>query len=394
MSKKINILYVSRTSKITGPENILLDIIKKLDKKLFHPIVALPDNKGLFYKKLKEYDFTVLIVRMPFLRVTYNPFLLLWFLLNIMFVNLKFYFILKRKNIDIAVCNTIQETLYISLPVKILKKKLIICFKNILDKNWKKHMRAKFCGIFADKIIAVSKKAAEDYTLFNFKNKSQKNKISVINDGIEYSGYIKEFKEIDILSEYLDKKKREFVILNIGNLTELKGQALLLEAVSILNLSNMNFKIFIVGDVYHRSELAYKNRLISYIADNGLNKRIVMLGYREDIKSLINEADILVHCPVKEDAFPRVILEAFCFQKIVLATEIGGIPEMIVDNYNGFLCKINAEDLAERIFYIYNNKAKLDFIGRNALKAVKENFSLENQVLETEKVYKELLNTN
>ena len=394
MSKKINILYVSRTSKITGPENILLDVIKKLDKNIFYPTVVLPDNKGPFYKKLKEYDFTVLIVRMPFLRVTYNPFLLLWFLLNIMFINLNFYFILKRKNIDIAVCNTIQEALYISLPAKILKKKLIICFKNILDKNWKKYIRAKFCGMFADKIIAVSKKAAEDYTLFNFKSKSQKNKISVINDGIEYSEYVKDFKGIDILGEYLDKGKKEFVILNIGNLTELKGQALLLEAVSILNLSNMNFKVFIAGDIYHRSELTYKNRLINYIAYHDLNKRVVMLGYWEDIKSLINRADILVHCPIKEDAFPRVILEAFCFQKIVLATEIGGIPEMIVDNYSGFLCKINAEDLAERILYIYNNKAKLDFIGTNAVKVVKEDFSLKNQVLETEKVYKELLNIN
>lgn len=394
MKKKTNILYVSRTSKITGPENILLDMIKKLDKNIFYPMIALPDNKGPFYEKLKEYDFTILIVRMPFLRVTYNPFLLLWFLLNIMFINLNFYFILKRKNIDIAVCNTIQEALYISLPAKILKKKLIICFKNILDKNWKKYIRAKFCGIFADKIIAVSKKAGEDYTLFNFKDKTQKNKISVINDGIEYSKYVKDFKEIDILGEYLDEKKKEFVILNIGNLTELKGQALLLEAVSILNLSNINFKVFIAGDIYHRSELSYKNRLINYIAYNNLSKKVIMLGYRKDIKSLINGADILVHCPIKEDAFPRVILEAFCFQKIVLATEIGGIPEMIVDNYNGFLCKINAEDLAERILYIYNNKAKLDFIGRNAVKVVKEDFSLKNQVMETEKVYKELLNIN
>jgi len=394
MKKKTNILYVSRTSKITGPENILLDMIKKLDKNIFCPAVALPDNKGPFYKKLKEYDFTVMIIRMPFLRVTYNPFLLLWFLLNIVFVNLSFYFILKRENIDIAVCNTIQEALYVAVPARILRKKLIVCFKNILDKNWKKYVRARFCGMFADKIIAVSKKAAEDYTSFNFKSKSQKNKISIINDGIEYSKYIKDFKKIDVLGEYLNKKKREFVILNIGNLTELKGQSLLLEAAAILNSSNIEFKVFIVGDVYHWSELTYKNRLKNYITYNNLSKKVIMLGYREDVRNLINGADILVHCPIKEDAFPRVILEAFCFQKVVLATVIGGIPEMIEDNYNGFLCKINAKDLAERILYIYNNRAKLDFIGRNAVKAVKEDFSLKKQVLETEKLYKELLNIN
>jgi L-malate glycosyltransferase len=394
MSRKINMLYVSRTSKITGPENILLDIVKKIDKSIFCPVVALPDNKGLFYKKLREYNIKVLIVRMPFLRITYNPFLLLWFLLNVVLINLRFYFILKNKKVDITVCNNLQEAVYVSLPVKILKKKLIVCFKNILDKKWKKYVRAKFCGIFADKIIAVSKKAAEDYTSFNFKNDSLKNKIMVINDGIEYSEYIKNFKRDDILGKYLNGKEKEFIILNIGNLTELKGQTLLLEAVSILNSSNINFRVFIVGDIYHDSELVYKNKLRNYIIDNNLDKRVKMLGYQEDIKNLINSADVLVHCPIKEDAFPRVILEAFCFEKIVLATKIGGIPEMITDNYNGFLCKIDRSDLAEKILFIYNNKDKLDFIKKNAVKVVKKDFSLRTQLLETEKAYKELLNCN
>ncbi|MCJ7471687.1 MAG: glycosyltransferase family 4 protein [Actinobacteria bacterium] len=390
MSTKINILYISRTSKITGPENVLLDIIKRIDKNSFYPMVVLPDNKGLFYKKLNENNITALVVRMPFLRVTYNPFLLVWFLLNVVFINLRFCFVLKEKKVDIVVCNTIQEALYISLPAKILKKKSIICIKNILDKNWKKYIRAKFCKIFADKIIAVSRKAAEDYTSLNFKNDPRKNKIIVINDGIECSEYIKDFKEVNVLDKYLNREINEFIILNIGNLTELKGQMLLLEAVSILNSSNIDLKVFMAGDIYHQSEMAYKNRLIDYIACNNLNEKVVMLGYQEDIRSLISEADILVHCPIKEDAFPRVILEAFCFGKIVLATKIGGIPEMITDNYNGFLCETSGRDLAEKILYIYDNRDKFEYIKKNAAKAVKKDFNLRNNVLEIEKIYKEL----
>lgn len=394
MSRRIHILYISRTSKITGPENVLLDIIKRIDKNSFYPMVVLPDNKGPFYKKLIENNIAVLVVRMPFLRVTYNPFLLIWFLINIACINLYFCFILKNKKVDVAVCNTIQEALYISLPARILKKKLIICIKNILDKNWKKYIRAKFCKIFADKIVAVSKKASEDYTSLNFKNDSWKNKIVIVNDGIECREYIKDFKEINILDKYLDKEANEFILLNIGNLTELKGQILLLEAASILSLSNIDFKVFIAGDIYHQSEMAYKNRLIEYIAENNLNEKVIMLGYQEDIRNLINSADILVHCPIMEDAFPRVILEAFCFEKIVLATKIGGIPEMITDKHNGFLCETDGKDLAKKISYIYDNMDNLGFIKKNAGKAVKEDFNLINHVLEIEKIYKELFNTS
>lgn len=394
ISKKNHILYISRTSKATGPENVLLDIINRIDKDSFYPTVVLPDNEGPFYKKLIENNIAVMVVRMPFLRVTYNPFLLIWFLLNIVYINLHFCFILRNKKVDIAVCNTIQEALYISLPAKILKRKLIICFKNILDKNWKKYIRAKFCKIFADKIVAVSRKAAEDYISHNIENDSNKSKIIIVNDGIECREYIKGFKEINVLNKYLDDKKNEFILLNIGNLTELKGQILLLEAASILNLGNIDFKVFIAGDVYHRSEMAYKDRLIDYIEENKLNEKVVMLGYQEDIRNLINLADILVHCPIMEDAFPRVILEAFCFEKIVLATKIGGIPEMITDNYNGFLCETNGKDLAKKISYIYDNKDNLDFIKKNAGKAARQDFNLRNHVLEIEKIYKELLNTS
>jgi len=389
-NEKINILYISRTSKLTGPENILIDILKKLDKKRYSPVVVLPDNKGPFYKKLESCRVNIKIVRMPFLRVTFNPFLILWFFLNILKLNFSFLSILKKQNVKMVVCNTIHEALFLFITAKILKKKLIICFKNILDKSWKKKLRARFCDYFADGIIAVSKEALKDYTLFGNKKRSSSKIVSVIYDGIDCRELKKDFVKKDFLKKYRDNDS-DFIIINIGNLTELKGQMLLLEALSSGKIKNLNIKVLLLGDVYHKSEILYKNRIERYIYDNKLGRKVFMLGYKQDIRNYLNDADILVHCPVKEDAFPRVILEAFCFEKIVVATRIGGIPEMIKNDYNGFLCEVDKEELADKILYVYHNRDKLKYIGLNALEMVRKEFSISTQVTETEKIYDKIL---
>ena len=391
MIKKIKILYISRTSKFTGAENILLDIVNNLNKDIFYPIVVLPDSSGLFYEKLKQLNANIFVIKMPFLRVTYNPFLWIWFFFSILIINFRFIFIFKKNMIDIVVCHTIQEAIYVFIPCKILRRKLIVCFKNILNKRWKKKVRAKFCEIFTDKIIAVSKKAAEDFTLFTSKSYQNDKRVRVIYDGIDYGKYMKNFKETNVLSKYFNKKDNDFLIINIGNLTELKGQLLLLEAIATKKLSSVSLKVLLIGEIYHKSDLAYKERLINFIDKNNLKEKVFLLGYQKDIRNFVNSSDVLVHCPVIDDALPRVILEAFCFKKIVIATRVGGIPEMVIDNKNGYLCKVDKNDLASKIFYVYKNIKELSLVKNMAINTAKEDFSLKNQMVEVEKVYKEVL---
>jgi len=327
---------------------------------------------------------------MPFLRVTPNPFLLLWFFINIIALNANFSFTLNKRDIDILVCNSVHEAILLFLPVKLMRKKLLICFKNILDSRWKKKLRAGFCDIFAKGIVAVSDRALEDYILFADKKRMEGKIVKTIYDGVDCEEFKKGFTEKDVLKEYRNSGN-EVVILNIGNLTELKGQMLLLEALNSDKIKNLDVKVLLLGDVYHKSELPYKERIKKYILENDLEKKVFMLGYIGDVRNYLNESDILVHCPVKDDAFPRVVLEAFCFGKIVIATGVGGIPEMINDNNNGFLCDVNSEELADKILYAYKNIEKLDYIGKNARDTVREEFSVKEQVVETEEVYNKIL---
>lgn len=388
MCKKNKILYLSRTSNLGGAEKTLLDLIKSLNKDAYYPIVVLPDSSGLLCKELKKLDIEVIIVRFPFLRVTYNIFLLIWYAIKLLLINFNFYFLLRKNDIKIVVCNSFQDSLFISIPVKVLNKKLVIYVKNILDKNWKKYIRTKICELFSDIIIAVSSKAAEDFNLFS----RRKSTVKIIYDGIDIKEFKGNFNRINILKKYPNYNNKYFSILNIGNLSELKGQYLLLESMLTNKLKDVDVQVLFLGDVNYKKDLIYKKKLIDLVHINKLNSKVFFLGYQKDVRSFIYNTDVLVHCPIIDDCFPRVILESLSFGKIVIATRTGGIPEIINDGINGFLCEISKEDLADKILFVYNNMKKLNFIRKNAEETIRKKFNFEAQIKETEKIYEELLN--
>jgi len=387
--RKIKLLYISRTSKFTGAENILLDIVKYIDKKKFYPIIVLPDKKGLFYRKLVQSGIDTIIIKMPFLRVTYNPFLLIWFAISIIVINLIFLFKIIKLKVDIVTCHTIQEAFYLSIPTKLLGRKLIICFKNILDRKWKKYIRAKFTGLFADKVVAVSKKALEDFTCFHSEKVNSK-KACVIYDCLNYKEYIKDIHP-ESIDNFLKKDKDDFIIANIGNLTELKGQMLLVNALSSKKLRNTGIKVLLIGDIYDKKDQIYKKKIIEEIKANNLEEKIFLTGYQKNVKGILASTDSIVHCPIIDDALPRVVLEGFALKNIVIATKVGGIPEMISDGYDGFLVDVDKDSLADKIYYVYENRNNLCKIKENAIETLLNKFDLKKQINYIESLYEHMV---
>ena len=382
------ILFISRTSILGGAESSLCDLLRGINKSLYYPIVIMPDKNGMLYLELKELYIEVRIIKMPFIRKTLNIFLLIWFFLNLIFFNFYYVVIIKKINPKIVVCNSFQDAFFIAFPTKLLRKKLIINIKNILDKDWKKKIRAKLCGIFADKIIASSKRNEEDFTKFNKKNY----KAITIYDGLDFEDFTQNYSKINVYDDFLEENDSSLKIINIGNLSELKGQALLIESILTEKISKLDLKVFLFGDVYYKKDLSYKEKILNMIKDYNLENKVYLMGYRKNIKDYIKYSDMLVHCPVLEEGLGMVVLQGFCYGKIVIGTNIGGIPEMIINGENGFLCNVNKEDLAEKILYVYNNFKKLDKIRDNSINTVRERFSLSQKILQTENVFKELLN--
>ncbi|TET09950.1 MAG: glycosyltransferase family 1 protein [Candidatus Atribacteria bacterium] len=385
--KRYNLLFLSIIPIWGGATKNLLELLKRLDKNIFNPILILPDNRGLLYSEALKHGIEVRLVRMPFLQVSYNPFKLFIFMIKILQINIIFFSLIKKLNIEMVICNTIQDSLFISLPSRVLNKKLIIYIKNIFDRKWKKIFISKVFDLFADKIIAVSNKVKTDIVKY-MKNVD---KTTVIHEGIDIDNFKKNLTKRDIYQKYHNLDEKCFRIINIGNIAELKGQKLLLEALSRKEFKDINFKVFFIGEANFKRDLSYKKTIEEFIKNNSLADKVFFPGFKKNINDYINHSDLLVHCPVLEEGFGLVILEAFCLEKVVVATNVGGIPEIIEDSVNGFLCRIDKEDLANKILYVYNNQNKLGYIKDNAIKTVKEKFTLENQIKNTEKIYYDLL---
>lgn len=388
MTQKIKTVFISRTTFLGGAERTLLNLINKIDKNTFEPIVILPDKNGQLYDELKKNNINILIIKMPFLRLTYNVFLYTWFFLKLLIINVSLYFLFKREKVNLIINNSFQDSLYSIFAVKFLKIKIIIYVKNIFNRRWKKYIRSKVLEFFATKVIAVSEKAKEDISLYARK----KDFIEVIYEGLDLIKHKKNNSKDFLNNTFQDDLNNYFRILNIGNLSLLKGQLLLVQAMLTGKLKDKKIKVIFLGDALYKRDLAYKENLNNFIRLNKPTNKFFFYGFQPNPEKYIINADLIIHCPIMDDCLPMVILEALLYGKIVLATNVGGIPEIIREGFNGFLCEPNKEDLANKILFIYKNIKKLDFLRNNAKRTVTEKFNLDIQIKKTEEVYKNIIN--
>ncbi|MHC4663834.1 MAG: glycosyltransferase [Planctomycetota bacterium] len=172
-----------------------------------------------------------------------------------------------------------------------------------------------------------------------------------------------------------------FVIGNVGHMASHKGQATLLEAIPILKKSFTDFRVFIVGDGRLREQLiAHSKRL-------GVEDVVVFTGFRNDVPDLLGFFDVFV-MPSTMEGLGTSILDALAAGTPVVATRVGGIPEIIEDRKTGYLVPPhNPIVLAEAIGNLLNNpdRAK-DFAGAGR-RRINEKFAVSGMVEATEGAY-------
>lgn len=208
-------------------------------------------------------------------------------------------------------------------------------------------------------------------------------KIKVVHSGIDLKTY-KNIKPVYLPAGFrIDNIKKTIKIVNVAALTYQKDHETLLKAVNIVNRKNNNFILIIAGE----GEL--KNRLI-YLRDRlKLQDKVIFTGFREDALSLINFADIFVMSS-RYEGLGTSIIDAMSLKKPVIATETGGIPELIISGKNGLLVpRENPEALAEAIIRLMQDKNLQKKLSRQAFKDAR-NFSIEKTVEKTIEVYREL----
>ena len=227
-------------------------------------------------------------------------------------------------------------------------------------------------------------------------NYNIKTNSSVVKRGIDEKYFSKKNVSDDEVKKLKDKlmiKDGKFIILLPGRLTYWKGQKLFIEALNILNQKNLltNVQALIVGG--HQGRLNFKEELIGLMKKYQLENHLIIAHGLKKMPVAYSISSLILSTSIEPEAFGRVSVEAQSMEKPILASDIGGSLETVINNKTGWLFKNNdANDLAEKIRMIIETEQNvLDLIGRQGRKNVKENYTRDLMVLRTLEIYKSLV---
>jgi len=234
-----------------------------------------------------------------------------------------------------------------------------------------------------DRIVTLTDAEAIGYVKLGMGDKA---KFTTIHSGIDLSrfGDVK----IDVVS-----KKKELgipsnstVITTIARLTPEKGHKYLIEAAKeVIAESDNHIKFVFVGDGDLRDDLENKAREL------GLDEAILFLGLRDDVPEILAISDLFVLSSLYE-AQGRVIVEAMAAELPVVATRVGGVPDVVIDGETGILVPpASPQALASAIVKMLADKGNAKQMGQAGKRQVDPEFSVETMVKQIDMLYSELL---
>ena len=178
-------------------------------------------------------------------------------------------------------------------------------------------------------------------------------KISLEKNGLKCKKNIVVYNGLDMKDFVPEKSKEEFhqefaiqgrfpVVGIVGNIRSWKGQEIVLKAVNYLKDDFPNLLCLIIGSASTSvKDKIYYDNLKNYIKEKNLGNNVIFTGYRKDMADCVNALDILIHASIEPEPFGRVILEGMALGKPVIGTNIGGVPEIIIDKVTGILISPN-----------------------------------------------------
>lgn len=391
INKPINILYFENVSVLGGAAIVLRNLIKKIKREDEINLIAVCPE-GELAKAFREDGIRVKVVNSKRIVRTLNPLKLILYILNFFQVNLKLLRIIRRHNVNILHANSLGAHIYSFFAVKIAGIPNIWHLHDILKDRKSNRLLCIFLSKMANQIVVVSHAVKKSLVDFGINS----NKIKIIYNGLNLKRWNPEIYDKSYLYKEFNVNKNYIKIGIIGYLSECKGQDILLNtAVYLLEKGYKNLRFYIIGDELFKNENKYKEGLYQISKISNLENYITFTGRRSDIPNILSFLDVIVVCSRCPDSLPTVVLEAMAMSKVVIGTNIGGIPEMIVNDETGILVPPNdSETLAKAILGLINQPDKIKGMGIKARERIKLNFTIEKNVETVRNLYSKLSQIN
>jgi len=283
------------------------------------------------------------------------------------------------------------------LAAKITGRKFVSTFHGTYNFNSKIKRFYNSVMVRSDLIIAGSNFIFSHIKENYAKYLDAKKKLLVIFRGINVD-YFDPTSKLDsdekkLLKEWQIEKDKKIILLP-GRLTAWKGQEVFIEAVNLVNIE-LGYEAFfavILGSDQGRD--LYKKKLIRLTEQHRLVNQVKFIDHCKDMALAYKVSDIVVSASIEPEAFGRVAVEAQSMERPIIASNIGGSNETIIDEKTGFLFESNnAKSLSIKILKVLSmDEASLQSIGKEGRKNIIQKFNVEKMCFSTYSEYKRLLN--
>lgn len=367
MDNKLNIAHLIATNFFGGPEKQIIEHLMRINQSKFGISLISFIERSMPNELLDRARERKIPTRGLY---TWNPF------------NPKVIFdlisILRRDKIDILCTHGYKANIIGRIASWIIKIPEIIFSRGWTAENKKIRLFECLDRWFircADHIVSVSEGQKEKL----LKLQMIPEKISVVHNGIDPDNIKIESKSF--IRAELGIDGNSYLVVSAGRLSPEKNFGGLIEAAKIVTERNKNITFIVYGEGFLRKELEQK------ILDIGLKNRFLLLGFREDFLSVLKDIDIFV-LPSFTEGLPNVLLEAYALRKPVVATNVGGNPEIVLDGETGFLVSAqDTEGLAEYILRLAEDPDLRKEMGKKGYKYIKESFNFDIQTQKIKDLY-------
>lgn len=353
MTKRI--AYFSLTEDVYGGERMLLNLILGLDRIRFDPVVFIPGT-GKLSAELGRHAIKHAIRKAQNINAFVAPYQIV-----------KAIMFLRRNRIQLIHINSAIYWRLVDIIAASLMNIPIVTHTHLVIEEMTPYLKFSDVIIFNSEFTAASSIATKNITKVIYN--------SVNTDDFDMA--------VDTRAA-LGFATEDVIVTFIGQIKQIKGIEMFIELANQIEAERAKF--LIAGDCQDQD---YLSELQARITDN---KRIKYIGYRSDRENIYKSSDVIIMPSQWEEPFGLINIEAGAARKPIIATKVGGIPEIIQHGQNGFL--IAKDDLTSLVAYtnaLIGDKTLREKMGKQGREIVERKFSNSVYVSAVQDVYEELL---
>ena len=370
---KTNILHIVPDLNIGGAQRMVLALLKQLDKEKYNVKVCYWLGEGELKDEIEKAGIEVID-----LKVKNGS------LLRVIFKLIK---LIKENKIKLIHTHLFDTDLCGFLATRWAKVPImIISIHSIFFLKKKKHaLRYKIISLFIDRFLPVSDSLAQHFISWARINP---NKVTAVSNGIDMSEFNKpkHTNRLNELRKSLGIPVATPILGTVARLEPRKGHRYLLEAVAQISKDYPDLTVLLVGDGELKSDLR------NLVKELNISSNVIFAGSQENIPEILSLLDLFV-LPTLEEGFSIAILEAMACGLPVIATNVGGVPELVKDKETGLLVASRSPlALASAMTMLLGNKEYAVALGEAGKKRVKQ-FSSKIMAEKIEEIYNYHINS-